>query len=60
MSIHASSNVITLAHVLQITDWTRNNINNPFRIAASIFAMTFKGLIFSGTTDAVRANQQHK
>ena len=58
MSINASSKVITLALVLSITDGTRNNSNNPFRVAASIFVMTFKGLIVSGTTDVVRANQR--
>ena len=58
MSIHASSNFITLDHVLLITDGTRNNIYNPFRVAASIFFMRFKGLIVSGTTDVVRANQR--
>ena len=58
MSIHASCKVITLAHVLWITDGTRNNIYKPFRVADSIFVMTFEGLIVSGTTDIVRANQR--
>ena len=58
MSIHASSKDITLAHVLWITDGTKNNINNQFRVAASILAMTFNGLIVSGTTDVVRENQR--
>ena len=58
MSIHASSKDITLAHVLWITDGTRNDITNQFRVAASIFVMTFKGLIASGTTDVVRTNQR--
>ena len=57
VSIHANSNFITLDHILLITDGTRNNINNPFKVAASIFFMTFKGLIVSGTTDVVRANK---
>ena len=58
MSIHASSNVITLAHVLWITDRTRNNLNNPFRVAAINFVMTFEGIIDSGTTDVARAYQR--
>ena len=53
MSIHASSKFITLAHVLLITDGARISINNPFRVAASILVVTFKGLIVSGTTDIV-------
>ena len=56
--IHASSNVVTLVHVLWITDGARNNINNQIRVAASIFVITFKGLIVSGTTDVVRENQR--
>ena len=58
MSFHASSKVITLAHALWLTDETKNNMNNPFIAATSIFVMTFKGLIVSGTADVVRANQQ--
>ena len=58
MSIRASSNVVTLAHVLLITDGTRNNVDNPFRVAARIFAMTFNGLIVIGSTDVVRTNQR--
>ena len=58
MSIHASYKGITLAYVLSITDGTRNNINNPLRVAVSIFVITFKGLIVSGTTNVVRTNQR--
>ena len=42
----------------KITAGTRNKKKNPFRVRASIFVLTFKGLIVSGTTDVVRASQR--
>ena len=58
MSIHVSSKVITLNHKLQLNDGTKNNINNPIRVANSIFVIAIKGLIISGTDDVIGANQQ--
>ena len=58
MSIHASSKVITVTHVLYFTDGTKYNINSPFRVANSVFVFAFRGLIIGDTGDVVRTNQR--
>ena len=58
MIIHASSKVIALTHILQLTYETKNNINKPFGVVTSIFVIAFKGAIISGTGDVISANQR--
>ena len=55
MSIHANSKVITLTHILLLTDGTKN-INKPIRVATSTFIITYRGLIIGRTGDVVTAN----
>ena len=43
--------------MLRTTDGSTNIINNPFRVAASIIATTFKGIIVSGTTGYIKLEQ---
>ena len=58
VSIQTSYKTITLTHILFRIDWIKN-IEMPFRVAASILAMIYKGRFIDGITlDVIRASQR--
>ena len=57
-SIYVSSNVIGQKHILQLSDWTKNNICNRFRVETRIFVIAFKSLIINGTLDEIRTHHR--